>query len=105
MHDGTIRVLTYIRYALEMQKNFILLGVMIGKDLHIILAEWGLKVTKDTLVMMKGIWKRNLFYLYSRIIVDGDVVVLHILGTNDTSLLWYMQLGNIGEGILQTLVK
>lgn len=55
--------------------------------------------------MMKGIWKRNLFYLYSSIIVDGDVVVLHILGTNDTSLLWYMQLGNIGEGILQTLVK
>lgn len=60
------------------------LGILIGKGLRIILADSGLKVTKGTLVMIKGKRKNNLFYLYSSVVIGGLAVPSHKPGTNDT---------------------
>lgn len=55
---------------------------------------------------MKDIQKKNLFYLYSSIVVDGVAVASHILGTNDDpSRLWNIKFEYAEEGALQFLVK
>lgn len=46
-----------------MKKNHISSGVLINKGLHISLVDFDLKATRGVLVMMKGIWKKNLFHL------------------------------------------
>lgn len=54
---------TGLPLSFEMKKNHISSGVLINKGLHISLVDFDLKATRGVLVMMKGIWKKNLFHL------------------------------------------
>ena len=63
MFDGVIRDLTYVRYAPQMKKNIISVGVMDSKGLKITMENGILKITKGFMVIMKGERDRNLYYL------------------------------------------
>ena len=62
MFDGVIRDLTDVRYILQM-KNIILVGVVKPKELKVTLENKILKVTRGSMVMMKRIRDKNLYYL------------------------------------------
>lgn len=63
MHNEIISGLTDIWYVANMKKNLISLGLLIGKSLHIILADSSFKATKGVLAVMNDVQKKNLFYL------------------------------------------
>lgn len=87
-------------YVWNMNKNLISLGVLISKNLQIILAYPSLKITKCALVVMKDT-RKNLLYLHSNRIIGGVIVALYILGTNtDISRLQHMRLVHAEESVL-----
>jgi len=63
MFDGVIRNLMDVRYIPQMKKNIISVGAVKSKGLKVTLENRILKVTKRSLVMMKEIRDRNLYYL------------------------------------------
>jgi len=62
MFDGVVRDLTELRYVPQMKKNIISVGAMESKGLKVTLDNGILKVTKGSMVMMKGARDRNLYY-------------------------------------------
>ncbi|KAG8488232.1 hypothetical protein CXB51_018792 [Gossypium anomalum] len=77
-HDGSIQVLTDVRYVPSLKKNLILFGALESKGLTITLRDGLLKVVARELMVMK----------------DSEAIRL-----------WHMQLGHAGEKALQTLAK
>ena len=65
-----------------------------------------LKVVCGALVVLKGTYKENLYYLDRRTIT-GRVFISNSSDNNelDISKLWHMRLGHVGEKVLQSLVK
>ena len=63
MFDGVVRNLTDVRYAPQMKKNIISVGAVKSKGLKVTLENGIPKVTKGSLVVMKGVRDRNLYYL------------------------------------------
>lgn len=50
-----------------MKKNFILLEILVGKSLHISLADSSWKATKGVLLLMKGnFWWSNSSFTYAK---------------------------------------
>lgn len=76
MHDGTLRFLSYVLYDLDMKKKLTFLRILVGKSLRITCADSGLKAFKGVLVVMKGIWKKNLFFLQGSIVIGRVVITL-----------------------------
>ncbi|KAG8486258.1 hypothetical protein CXB51_019637 [Gossypium anomalum] len=62
-HDGSIQVLTDVRYIPSLKKNLISLGVLESKGLTITLRDGLLKVVAWVLTVMKGTRRNNLYYL------------------------------------------
>jgi len=54
MFDGVVRNLTDVRYVPQMKKNVISVGAVESKGLKVTLEYGILKVTKGSLVVMKG---------------------------------------------------
>lgn len=63
------RLLFKIPKSQNMKKNVDSLGVLVDKGLHNTLAASGLNAFKGVLVVMKGIRKKNLFYLYCSTVI------------------------------------
>lgn len=106
MHDGTIRRLTNVRYIPDLKKNLISLGVLDTDGYKVKIENGVLKVIRGALVAMKGTQKSNLYFL------DGSTVTGRVSissspdnQTSDSSRLWHMRLGHVGEKALQGLVK
>ncbi|KAE8675008.1 hypothetical protein F3Y22_tig00111708pilonHSYRG00539 [Hibiscus syriacus] len=102
--DGSIKVLTDIRYVPSLKKNNISLGVLESKGSVVTMRNGVLKVTSGTLVMMKGIMKNDLYYYQGSIII-GAVATASGGDNLDTTQLWHMRLGHAGEKSLQILEK
>jgi len=62
-----------------------------------------LKMTKGSMVALKGVRRNNLYYLKG-IIVTGQVATF-INSNDDSTRLWHMRLRHIGEKFLQALTK
>ena len=60
-HDGSIRVLTNVRYVSKMKKNPISLRALETKGLVLIILDRVLNVISGTLLVMKGTRKNNLY--------------------------------------------
>jgi len=71
MFNGVVRDLTDVRYVSQVKKNIISVRTVESKGLKVTLENIILKVTKGSLVVMKGIRDRNLYYLK-----DSTVTVL-----------------------------
>lgn len=63
MHDRLIRDLTDVWYVPDTKINHISLETLVGKGMHITLADSMLNASKYTVVVIKSIRKKNLFYL------------------------------------------
>jgi len=63
MFDSMIRDLTDVRYAPQMKKNIISVGAVESKGLKVTLKNGILKITKMSMVVMKGVRDMNLYYL------------------------------------------
>lgn len=104
--DGSTKVLTNIRYVLDVKKNLISLGLLESKSFTFSMQATKLKVISGTLVAMKGIRKNNLYY-YQRSTIIGSVVT--IVSDEDKDLeitkLSHMRLEHVGEKTSQVLVK
>jgi len=63
--------LTEVRYVPQMKKNIISVDAVESKGLKVTLENRILKVTKGSLVVMKGIRNRNLYYLKGNIVIGS----------------------------------
>ncbi|GFS31987.1 SNF7 family protein [Actinidia rufa] len=94
MYNGTIKVLTDVRYVPDLKKNLISLGDFDSEGYKIILEGGVLKVVSGALIVLKGTCKGNLYYLDGRTITRR-VAVSNNTNNNesDTSRLWHLCLG------------
>jgi len=101
--DSVVRDLTDIRHIPQVKKNIILVGAVESKGLKITLENGILKITKGSIVVMKGARDINLYYLKNSTITG--IMVASIDSDDDATKLWDMRLGHAGEKPMQTLVK
>ena len=74
-HDGSIQVLTVVRYVPILKKNLISLGVLESKWLTITLRDGFLKVVVGALTVIKGTRRNNLYY-FQKITVIGSALTI-----------------------------
>jgi len=101
MFDDMVRNLKDVRYVPQMKKNIISVGAVKSKRLKVTLENGILKVTKGSLVVMKGI--RNLYYLKGSTITGS--LTVSVVSDVDATQLWHMRLGHAGEKFMQALAK
>ncbi|KAK5773311.1 hypothetical protein PVK06_049617 [Gossypium arboreum] len=104
-HDGSIQVLTDVRYVPSLKKNLISLGALESKGLTITLRDGLLKVVAGQLTVMKGTRRNNLYFLNGSTVIGSTSTVSAKDVDSEATRLWHMRLGHAGEKALQTLVK
>ena len=106
MHDGIIRTLTDVRHILDMRKNLISLSTLDGKGYKYSGGDGVLKVSKGSLIIMKGDLKSaNLYHLRDTTITDNVAVISNSLSNSNATNLWHMHLGHMSELGLAVLSK
>jgi len=103
MFDGVIKDLTDMRYVTQMRKNIISVRVVESKGFKMTLENRILKVTKGSLVVMKGIRDRNLYYLKGNTVISS--LTASVVTDVDATQLWHIRLGHAGEKSMQALTK
>ena len=63
MEDGIVRELKEVRYVSQLKRNLISVGALEALGLMISIRDGFLKMTKDSMVVMKGVRQNNLYYL------------------------------------------
>ena len=63
LHDGTVKDLKEVRFIPKMKTNLISLGTLEASGYTITLKDDGLKVSLKNMVVMKGIRRKNLYFL------------------------------------------
>jgi len=71
MFNGMVRDLMDVRYFSHMKKNIISVGPVKLKWLKVTLENGILKVTKGSLVVMKGIRDKNLYYFKGSTVIGS----------------------------------
>ena len=64
LHDGTVKNVKEVRFIPDMKTNLISLGALEASRYTITLKDGGLKVSLENLVVMKGIRRKNLYFLH-----------------------------------------
>jgi len=106
MHDGIIRTLTDVRHIPDMRKNLISLSTLDGKGYKYSGGYGVLKVSKGSLIIMKGDLKyANLYRLRGTTITSDAAVISNSLSNSDATNLWHMRLGYMSELGLAVLSK
>jgi hypothetical protein len=106
MHDGIIRTLTDVRHISDMSKNLISLSTLDGKGYKYSGGDGVLKVSKGSLIVMRGDLKSaNLYRLRGTTITGDAAVISNLLSTSDATNLWNMRLGHMSELGLTVLSK
>ena len=73
------------------------------KGLNVTLKNGILKVKKGSLVVMKEIRDRNLYYLKESTVTVS--LTASVVSDVDATQLWYIKLGHTGEKFIQALAK
>ena len=103
MHDGVVRTLTDVRYVPDLKKNLISLGTLHTNGFRYKTVDDGLKVSKGAMTVMRA--RRisgNIYLLLGSTIVGGAAIVE---SESDSTTLWHMRLGHIGEHGMTELHK
>ena len=104
--DGSIRILTDVRYVPELKKNLISVGVLESMGYKVSAYNGVMKIISGALVLVKGIRKNNNLYYYQGNAVVG---VAAVASSDDRELkvtrLWHMRLGHAGEKSLNLLMN
>jgi len=102
MSDGMVRDLTEVRYIPQMKKNIISIGAMESKGLKVTLENGVFKVTKESMVVMKGLRDMNLYYLKDSTVTGSLAAVVDF--DEDAIRLWHMRLDHAGEKMYASIV-
>lgn len=106
MHDSIIKPLTYVRHIPDMRKNLISLSTLDGKGYKYSGGDGVLKVSKGSLIVMKGDLKSaNLYRLRGTTITGDAAVISNSLSNSDATNLWHMRLGHMSEHGFAVLSK
>ena len=61
MDDGIVRELKEVRYVPQLKMNLISVGALEVLGLMVSIRDGVIKMTKDSMVVMKGVHRRNLY--------------------------------------------
>jgi len=86
-----------------MKKNIISVGVVESKGLKETLENGILKITKKSMIVMKGTRDRNLYYFKGSTVTS--VMTTSVDSDDGGTKLWHIRLGHAGENSMQTLAK
>ena len=103
-HDGVIRELQGVRYVPNLKKNLISLGTLESQGCKFYSENNILKVARGALVMMKAP-RRGLLYLLEGKTMEKHVAIVAEGDQADSSSLWHMRLGHVGNKAMQGLIK
>ncbi|XP_020250019.1 uncharacterized protein LOC109827417 [Asparagus officinalis] len=71
MCDGVTRELKEVKFIPQLTKNIISLGTLETSGYKVIMENATLKVTKESMVVMRDVQKNNLYYLKGKTITEG----------------------------------
>ncbi|KAG8481224.1 hypothetical protein CXB51_025964 [Gossypium anomalum] len=98
MFDGVVRTLSDVRYVPELKRNLISLSTLDSKGYRYTAESGVLKISKGSLVVMKGQRKTAKLYVLQGSTVTGDAAVASSsLLDDDITKLWHMRLGHMSE--------
>ncbi|KAG8503716.1 hypothetical protein CXB51_001714 [Gossypium anomalum] len=98
MFNGVVRTLSDVRHVPELKRNLILLSTLDSKGYRYTAESGALKISKGSLVVMKGQRKTVKLYVLQGSTVTGDTVVASSsLSDDDITKLWHMRLGHMSE--------
>ena len=93
MYDGTTRALEHVRHVPGLKKNLISLGMLDSSGYIFKSDHGGLKVMKNSSIVMKRVMKNGLYVL------EGSSVpvlsALYIVSDVDKAKLWHLRLGHM----------
>ncbi|KAG8479428.1 hypothetical protein CXB51_029898 [Gossypium anomalum] len=106
MFDGVVRTLSNVRHVPELKRNLISLSTLDSKGYRYTAESGVLKVSKGSLVVMKGQRKIAKLYVLQGSTVTGDAAVASSsLSDDDITKLWHMRLGHMSENGMTELSK
>jgi len=105
IHHSIVRTLSNVRHVPDLKKNLISLGTLDSYG-YKFLAEGGvLRVSKGSLVVMKGKNMNNLYILQGSTVIGDAAMSMSGDPDLDTTRLWHMRLGHMSERGLHVLSK
>ncbi|KAG8498772.1 hypothetical protein CXB51_005218 [Gossypium anomalum] len=106
MFDGVVRTLSDVRYVPELKRNLISLSTLDSKGYRYTAESGVLKISKGSLVVMKGQRKTAKLYVLQGSTVTGDAAIASSsLSDDDITKLWHMRLGHMSENGMVELSK
>ncbi|KAG8480131.1 hypothetical protein CXB51_025349 [Gossypium anomalum] len=106
MFDGVVRTLSDVRCVPELKRNLISLSTLDSKGYRYTAESGVLKISKGSLVVMKGQRKTAKLYVLQGSTVTGDAAVASSsLSDDDITKLWHMRLGHMSENGMVELSK
>ena len=105
MFDGIVRILTNVRYVHNLKKNLISLGTLDSLGYDYLAKNGVMKITKGSLIIMKGNKIDNLYKLLGDTVTGGAAISTLVEPNDDNIVLWHMQLGHLGERSMFELHK
>ena len=103
-HDGIVRTLKEVRHIPNMTRNLISLGTLEANGCRYKGEDGVLKVCRGSMILMKGIRKGSLYILQGSTVTGSAAAVLN-LDESDSTKLWHMRLGHMGEKRMSMLSK
>ena len=104
MHDGVIRVLDGVRHVLNLKKNLISLVTFNILRCRCTCEGGVMKITKGSLILMKGSMVGGLYVLQGSLVTDSTNVSSSTMSEQETKL-WHMRLGQLSEQSMNVLSK
>lgn len=102
MFDGTVRIVTDVRYIPDMRKNLLSLGVLDANGHQWSVIDGELQVLRRGKVILKGSRQKNLYVLQGNT-VCGEANVTQ--SQDEITRLWHLRLGHMSEKGLAVLHK
>ena len=69
MFDGMVRELKKVRYVSQLKRNLISVGDLKSLSLQLSIRDGFLKMTRGSMVILKGIQRNNLYYLKGSMVI------------------------------------
>ncbi|KAG8498115.1 hypothetical protein CXB51_006865 [Gossypium anomalum] len=106
MFDGVVRTLNDVRHVPKLKRNLISLSTLDSKGYRYTAESGVLKISKGSLVVMKGQKKTAKLYVLQGSTITGDAAVASSpLLDDDITKLWHMRLGHMSENGMVELSK
>nr|XP_016457574.1 PREDICTED: uncharacterized mitochondrial protein AtMg00300-like [Nicotiana tabacum] len=102
-HDGVVRTITQVRHVPDLKKNLISLSTLDEQGYRYMSEAGTIKVTKGSLVMLKGKLENGLYTLAGSTIVGSANASTVQLSNDDKARLWHMRLGHMSARGLEML--